>query len=168
MAKSDSFFIRAKATSAGGAFTQVEIPLGSYVDALGKSVLRIHNVAVQTYPVAPGTEWSITANSDATLAYQITTQSAQSILSADDKAVVATGGLALVNDSGSPGITFLSQDSDVLPQMWRNGYLIAVEEIYLAVEGDAQLATADVAIIMECTVETLSQNAAMALALSQQ
>jgi len=168
MAKSDSFFIRAKATTAGGAFEQVEIPLGSYVDALGKSVLRIHNVAVQTYSVDPGTDWSITANSDARLNYQITTQSQASMLSADDKAVVATGGLQIVNDSGSPGLTFLSQDSDIMPQMWRNGYLIAVEEIYLAVEGDAQLATGNVAIVMECTVETLSQNAAMALALSQQ
>lgn len=168
MAKSDSFFIRARATSTGGAFNQIEIPLGSYVDALGKSVLRIHNIAVQTYPNNPGDDWSITANSDSRLGYQITTQSQTAMLGAEDKAIVATGGLQIVNDSGSPGLTFLSDSSDVLPQMWRNGYLIAVEEIYLGVEADAQLPTANVAVVMECTVETLSQNAAMALALSQQ
>jgi hypothetical protein len=138
------------------------------VDALGKSVLRIHNIAVQTYPVLPGDEWSITGNSDARLGFQITTQSQGSMLSADDKAVVATGGLNLVNTGSGAGITFMSQDSDILPQMWRNGYLVAVEEIYLGVEGDAQLAVGNVSIVMECTVETLSQNAAMALALSQQ
>ena len=168
MAKTDSFFIRARATSTNGAFEQIEIPLGSYVDALGKSVLRIHNIAVQTYPGAPGTDWSLPANSDARLNYQITTQSQAEMIGAEDKAVVATGGLQLLNEIGSTGLTFLSQDSDIMPQMWKNGYLIAVEELYFAVEGDPQLATGNVAIVMECTVETLSQNAAMALALSQQ
>ena len=168
MAKSDSFFIRSKATSTAGGYTQVEIPLGSYVDALGKSVLRIHNIAVQTYGNSPSEDWSLPANADSKLNYQLTTQTQQAILPADDKAIIATGALQLINDGGSVGITFLTQDSDIMPQMWRNGYLVAVEEIYLAVEGDANLGTGTAAIVMECTVETLSQNAAMALALSQQ
>ena len=51
MARStDSFFIRASVTSTGGAFNQTEVDLGAYVDALGKSVLRIHSIALQTYP----------------------------------------------------------------------------------------------------------------------
>ena len=44
MAKSDSFFIRASVDGTLGAFEQTTIDLGAYVDALGKSVLRIHNI----------------------------------------------------------------------------------------------------------------------------
>jgi hypothetical protein len=47
MAKSDSFFIRASTAYNGTTFAQSSIDLGAYVDALGKSVLRIHNIAVQ-------------------------------------------------------------------------------------------------------------------------
>ena len=50
MARSDSFFIRAKLsglTGGAGGFTTENIDLGSFVDALGKTVLRIHNVSVQ-------------------------------------------------------------------------------------------------------------------------
>ena len=46
MAKSDSFFIRAQVNANNDlSFNQVGIDLGAYVDALGKSVLRIHNIA---------------------------------------------------------------------------------------------------------------------------
>ena len=48
MAKSDSFFIRAQVNAKNDlSFNQVSVDLGAYVDALGKSVLRIHNIAVQ-------------------------------------------------------------------------------------------------------------------------
>ena len=46
MAKTDSFFIRVEALIAS-AFDQTSVDLGAYVDALGKSVLRIHNIEVQ-------------------------------------------------------------------------------------------------------------------------
>jgi hypothetical protein len=48
--------------------------------------------------------------------------------------------------------------------------LVAVEQIYLGVDstdGSAE-GIGQVGIVLECTVETLSQSAAMALALSQQ
>jgi len=44
MAKSDSFFIRASVTGNGTTYAETSIDLGAFVDALGKSVLRIHNV----------------------------------------------------------------------------------------------------------------------------
>ncbi len=47
MAKSDSFFIRKTVDiNNNNTFQQDVIDLGAYVDALGKSVLRIHNVQV--------------------------------------------------------------------------------------------------------------------------
>jgi uncharacterized protein (AIM24 family) len=168
MAKSDSFFIRAKATSTGGSYEQIEIPMGSYVDALGKSVVRIHNIATQAYETDPTDEWGLPANSEGLVTYQLTTQTQTGIVGASDKSVVSTGAIHLVNAQPAPGLTFLSDTPDIMPQNWRNGYLIAVEELFLAVDTDAQVPTATIEIVMECTVETLSQNAAMALALSQQ
>jgi hypothetical protein len=168
MARStDSFFIRAKVTSAGGAYNQTEVDLGAYVDALGKSVLRIHSIAVQTFPTV-GTDWSIPANTTSNLSWQLTTQTQAALVDANDRSVVSSGRLDIANDAGAAGYTFLSNDSDILPQDWTNGYLIAVESLYLGADADAQIATGDVVIVMECTVETLSQQAAMALALSQQ
>jgi len=46
MARSDSFFIRANLATDGTNFDQVSIDLGAFVDALGKTVMRIHNVSV--------------------------------------------------------------------------------------------------------------------------
>ena len=48
MARTDSFFLRQDITlDNNGAFNQETIDLGAVVDALGKTVLRIHNIAVQ-------------------------------------------------------------------------------------------------------------------------
>ena len=169
MAKSDSFFVRATVTATAGAYNQVAVDLGAYVDALGKSVLRIHNMSVQTFPGTPGADWSISAATTTNLSYQLTTQSQAAMVDVSDKSVIASGQLHISNTSGpGAGYTFLSDDADVLPQHYTNGYLIGVEQIYLAANAEAQLSTGTVGIILECTVETLTQNAAMALALSQQ
>ena len=65
MARStDSFFIRATVNAGNQNATGFEvapIDLGSYVDALGKSILRIHNVQV-TYSDANGTSSEILGN----------------------------------------------------------------------------------------------------------
>jgi hypothetical protein len=52
-------------------------------------------------------------------------------------------------------------------QEWTNGYLIAVESLYLGCQQGADILS-QVSIILECTSETMSQAAAMALSLSQQ
>jgi hypothetical protein len=168
MGKTDSFFIRAKVVGTPGAFAQESIDLGAYVDALGKSVLRVHNIAVQTYEIL-GQDWSIPANSAANVTWQLTTQSQSALVDASNKSVVATGSLNLSNTTTTANVWSAMTDApDVMPQMWRNGYLIGVEQIYLGTEVDAQLSNGEVVVVMECTVETLSQSAAMALALSQQ
>lgn len=169
MARStDSFFIRSSVNSNAGNYAQTEVDLGAYVDALGKSVLRIHSIAVQTYPGTIGTDWAIPAGTESNLTWQLTTQSQAALVSAVDRSVVATGRLDIANDQATTGWTALTDASDILPQEWTNGYLIAVESLYLGADADAQIADGTVEIVMECTVETLSQQAAMALALSQQ
>ena len=163
--KTDSFFVRATLEFDGANFTQTTVDLGAFVDALGRSVLRIHNVDVQW---GENLQLTPAANTDYGARMQLTTQTATQILSASDKSIIATAHLAAAGGANSE-VVMVSQDLDVAPQNWRNGYLVGVESIYL---GAHQNATAwgvgDVSVVLECTVETLSEKAAMALALSQQ
>ena len=165
MAKSDAFFIRASTDFNGTTYAQSSVDLGAYVDALGKSVLRIHNISVQYGD--PSDTFAIPAGQHRAL-FQLTTQSQSSLVSATDKSLISSGAMFYADDV--QGNAFVSQDLDVAPQHWTKGYLVGVEQIYLGV--DASEATSAgmtaVNIVMECTVETLSQSAAMALALSQQ
>jgi len=164
MAKTDSFFIRASTDFNGTTYAQTSIDLGAYVDALGKSVLRIHNVAVM-YGESSVDTIAVPAGQHRA-GFQITTQSQTAMVGADDKSLVTSGSLYATDDA--QGNAFISQSLDIAPQHWRNGYLVGVEQIYMAVDQTADLGLTAVGLVLECTVETLSQNAAMALALSQQ
>jgi len=164
MAKSDSFFIRARTATNGTTYAQSSIDLGAYVDALGKSVLRIHNIAVQYG--SPLNVPAVTANEKTVAAFQITTQNQSQMVASNDKSVISSGLLLVSGDAGTAILT-LSEALDVAPQMWTNGYLVGVEQIYLGVDQTADRID-EVNVVLECTVETLSSNAAMALALSQQ
>ena len=176
MAKTDSFFIRvalpmnASGTGAGE-FNQVPIDLGAYVDALGKSVLRIHNIAVQ-YSDSNGGTPDVAATSPASVDWQLTTQSQTAIVVVgDNKSVVASARLIAYNQDATGGVpSYVSDNFDVAPQHWTQGYLIGVESMYLSGATTTTGWSQDMAVslIMECTSETLTQAAAMALALSQQ
>nr|AGA18322.1 hypothetical protein [uncultured marine virus] len=169
--KSDSFFIRQFVNiQDDGTFYQEEIDLGAYVDALGKSVLRIHNLAVN-YSDSNGRTPNIDGDASASADFQLTTQSqTDMVIPGDNKSVVASGRLSATNREAGAGVpSITSNDLDVAPQHWTNGYLIGVETMYVG--GAATSGWAEdvyVSITMECTVETLSQAAAMSLALSQQ
>lgn len=164
MAKSDSFFIRAQVTTQNDAtFDQASVDLGAYVDALGKSVLRIHNVSVQVVNAATHLPLAA-AGAAGEAAWQLTTQSQSDLVGAFDKSVVSTGAQRVLVDGN------ITDRSDVMPQEWTNGYLIGVEQLYLGAIASSDIITTNVEVnvVMECTVETLNQSAAMALALSQQ
>ncbi len=165
MAKSDSFFIRASVATDGTTYKQEPIDLGAYVDALGKTVLRVHNISV-AYGT-PLASISVTANSTNKVAFQVTTQSHTDMRPMSDRSVVSSGRLTIVGDAGSvPQI--ITDELDVAPQHWTNGYLIGVEQIYLATDAGSSTGIDQIDVVLECTVETLNQSAAMALALSQQ
>jgi hypothetical protein len=147
MAKSDSFFIRANLNCGGSTATgfntyfETPIDLGAYVDA------------------------------DCAAQFWLLTQSQSTAVMPSDKAVVASGTViaSRANSSGS-GIAARCYDQfDNLPQLWTNGYLIAVDTMYLGGQA-SELWEGDVycSITMECTVESMTQAAAMALSLSQQ
>ncbi|GAG71070.1 unnamed protein product [marine sediment metagenome] len=165
MARSDSFFIRATLDCGNdNAYYQEAIDLGAYVDALGKSVLRIHNIAVT---FSDNTGRSNQVNGEAAAQFQLLTQSQANIVLPSNRAVISSGKLAV---DGAGGVaTYVSTDYDNLPQLWTNGYLVAVDTIFLGGAASAGFAgDTYCSITMECTVETMTQAAAMALSLSQQ
>jgi len=173
MARSDSFFIRAKLSAlAGGSggFDTTSIDLGSFVDALGKTVLRIHNVSVQYTYGANVTPAMAAATTDGITQWQLTTQNQTGMVDADNRTLISSGALVAANNGEVANrVTFLSQDIDVSPQKWTNGFLIAVESIQLAGQSSATFRDdCDVSVVLECTVETMTAAASMALALSQQ
>ena len=113
MAKTDSFFIRAGATFDSANFVQTDIDCGAFVDALGKSVLRIHNVSVQW----SGTTVQLTpaANTDYGASVQLTTQSQTALVNATDKSVISTGKLSCAGGANSE-VVMLNDSVDVAPQ----------------------------------------------------
>ena len=165
MAKSDSFFIRATVDTDGVNFNQTSIDLGSFVDALGKTVLRIHNVATQ-YQSA-GTAPVVPANNNAVCAFQLTTQSQTAMVGSINRSSISTGSLLIAGDAGQVAQT-VSESLDIAPQYWTGGYLVAVESIFLGVDQSIASMIDEVTVVLECTVETMTAAASMALALSQQ
>ncbi len=170
MAKSDSFFIRAQVNLGNtNNFDQAAIDLGAYVDALGKSVLRIHNIA-PSFTDAGGASATLVNSASAAAQFQLTTQTQTGLVTGLDKSMISSGMINAVNQEGADGIaSIVSESFDNAPQLWTNGYLIAVDTIYLG--GRASTGFAEevyCTLVMECTVETMTQAAAMALALSQQ
>jgi len=178
MAKSDSFFIRGKVSTNGDTFTQVDIDLGSYVNlGVSKStLLRIHNISVQVL----GKASSISVLSGASgwsMFHQLTTQSQTEIVYADDKSLVASGNLRAYNGqiaedgsaSGDFATGFVTQDFDVAPQDFTNGYLIGVDTLYLATDMSSSVPTdMSISYVIEATLESATQTNSVALALSQQ
>jgi len=170
MAKSDSFFIRGIVGTSSG-FTQSEIDLGSFVNlGVSKStLLRIHSVEVQ-YSDDAGVRLvqGSVAVQGGTACWQLTTQTQTALVTIDDKSIVASGRLAMFGYDSS----FMTNNDhlDVGPQNWKNGYLIGVDSLFLGSNVGGTITSGDmnIAIILECTLETATQASSMALALSQQ
>ena len=139
------------------------------MDALGKSVLRIHNIAA-SYTDATGRSPDLVAQGNAAAQFQLTSQTQGDIVSALNKSVVSSGLINAQRTATGVGVASVTSESfDNAPQLWTNGYLVAVDEMYLGGSASAGFNEAVyITLVMECTVETMSQAAAMALSLSQQ
>lgn len=168
--QTDSFFIRANLTVDGAGFTETELDLGAYVDALGKSVLKIHNVQVHmqdsTNLYRPPLYDS---GSGGEVMWQLTTQSQSAVVAASDRSVVSAGCTQFAAPNGTTAGGQISSDAaGINVQHFTDGYLIAVESIYLGGRQSGLVNNTSLSVVLECTVESLTQSAAMALALSQQ
>ena len=168
MAK-DTFFIR-KTVDIGNtnAFFQGEIDLGSYVNALGKSILKIHGVTI-TYSDNTGRSSTVQPGT-AVAQWQLTTQSQTDIVRDDNKSLISSGRCHFRNASAAPALaSTVTEANGINPQEFVDGYLVAVEQIYLG-GAASTLFSGDVYVtaVLECTVGTMTESKAMALALSQQ
>jgi hypothetical protein len=88
-----------------------------------------------------------------------------------NRAVVSSGAVWAYNADGVSAVPATAYEADMLPQEWTNGYLVAVESLQLGSQATANWAASanlTVSVVLECTVETMTQASAMALALSQQ
>jgi len=171
MAKVSPFIIRGKVehgTAAG--FAEDTIDLGSFVDALGKSVLRIHSIQVAHQQDASPEKGPIASGSGVTLnlGYQLTTQSQTGMIQTSDKSVIASGCTVTPKVSGQAIMYGVFDINNLNPTTFQIGYLIATETLYLLTETDNTVGAAFTTnVILECSVEKLDERAAMSLALSQ-
>jgi len=171
MARStDSFFIRATQNiDSDGSFHEGAIDLGAYVDALGKSILRIHNIQV-TYSDSAGKSTEVALNETGVAQWQLTTQSQPDVVLDSNRSLVSSGRVHMSNKNTASALASnVSDENGINLHEWTHGYLIAVESLYLGGAATSYFQEdVYVSLVMECTVETLSQSAAMSLALSQQ
>jgi len=177
MAKTDSFFIRATVTPDNTAtFVQTSIDLSSYVNALGKSILKIKAIEGEWCQGegasdVPNGAPKMTGDTAASAVWQLTTQNNTGLVSLDDRTTIAKGNLWARNPDNDDHPPSQVYSDSHLPQHYSDGFLVAVEEIYLGARGGTNwLSSSDLTfnIVLECEVMTLTQSAAMALALSQQ
>tara|TARA_Y100001938_G_C8055614_1_gene414210 strand:+ start:145 stop:675 length:531 start_codon:yes stop_codon:yes gene_type:complete len=176
MAKSESFFIRASVTpDDSGTFVQTSIDLSSYVSALGKSILKIRSIEGEFCQgptgAIPNGAPKLDAGTSAEAVWQLTTQDNSGLVSLDDRTTIAKGMIWCHNQDGASAVPSNVYNDSHLPQHYSDGFLVAVEEIYLgSLAGTNWASTSNLTfnIVLECEVMQLSQSAAMALALSQQ
>jgi hypothetical protein len=166
MARSDSFFIRATVPTNATTYAQDSIDLGSFVDALGKTVMRIHNCSVSYGSPLNGIS-TIPVAATAVCGFQLTTQSQTDLIGSINRSTISSGSL-LVGGNAAGDITVATEALDIAPQEWNGGYLVAVESIFLGVDQAVADLVDSVTVVLECTVETMTAAASMALALSQQ
>tara|TARA_B100000214_G_C23957244_1_gene623470 strand:+ start:1577 stop:2113 length:537 start_codon:yes stop_codon:yes gene_type:complete len=178
MPKTDAFFIRGSASaSAADQYLEVEIPLGSFVDVMANSVLRILNIEGEwaqgpNSTDTPGGAPTMAQDQAGDAVWQLCTQTQTSLVGLNDKQIIAKGQLWARNPDGSAAAAPTQVYSDShLPQHYSEGYLVATESIYLGVERSDDWELNDdltFNMVMECQVEKLDAKKGMALALSQQ
>jgi len=169
MGKSDSFFIRAELQQTGASFVDKEIDLGSFVNlGIAKStVLRIHAIEVQISDDDAPEKGPFTSGATMNIGWDLTTQQQTTLVTLADKSVVASGRYMVAETTN---IDYDSMIKDQMPQTWINGYLIAVDSLWLSSDADQSSTGAayNISIVMECTLENATQATSTALALSQQ
>lgn len=179
MSKS-TFFLRShvKCTANQARFVE-EIDLGAFVN-LGTTkpqVLRIHSIQVSftdSQGLVPVVD-AATSTADGKSAFAvcgITTKELalaspnMPFLSDDETVFTAAIVSTNLNDDKDQGIT--SSATDLAPQHLVNGYLIGVDRLYLyGIADDAWDESITMAVCMECTVEPVTRENAVNLALSQ-
>ena len=169
MAK-DSFFIRKSVNvSNDNVYHEDDWDIGAFVSASDGTILRIHSVQ-SVWSDSTGRSVGVNGNDSAAAQFQLLTQTQSDIVLASDKAVVASGRVIAFNDQGLAHLpSSVDEDFDQNPSDFRNGYLVAVEQLYLGGSATVDWTSENyITLILECTTEKMTSKAAMALSLSQQ
>lgn len=168
----NSFFLRHACSPIPNSNTyfQNEFDIGAFVDALGESLLRIHAISVQyTDVLGNALDMDVGPNASAHNRWQLTTQTQSDMVKITDKSIIASGALFAANSMTGVIPTNIVDTLDVGPNLWANGYLVAVETLFMGSRATTEWAEAvSVNIVLECTVERATKEAALALAMSQQ
>ena len=173
MAKSDSFFIRAKVTVTGVTYAQQEIDLGSFVNlGVSKStLLRVHNIQCQ---YLDNDDKSAMIYYDGgipggMIRWQLCTQSQAALTDAADKSYISGGAYAQASTTGNL-VQTADEVSDMNLHEWSAGYLVGVDSLFLGADSSATWdnGAIDINLVLECTLENATQANSVALALSQQ
>jgi len=177
----ETFFIRGTVVpDDSAAFVETTIDLGSFVNVSDKKavIMRIHNVEGEWAAGAGASGASVEggyplmdANTATGAVWQITTQTQSGLVPMNDRSCVAKGQLWGRNPDGSSNPPATAYSDSHLPQHYSEGYLIATDNIYLgAYAGSDWAATSNLTFNcqLEVSLETVTQENAVSLALSQQ
>ncbi len=182
MAKGDTFFIRGQViATADQQRVESSIDLGSYVNlGINKgTALRVLSVQQQIcdstglIPImdgasANGVSKGAFLNTAITTAQVPTSFAAAEMPQLNEDYVMFSSGLTMYSQNTDTDQGIISHDADVAPQDFRNGYLLAVDELYLyACADDAWAESVYVNFVLECSLESISQATAVSLSLSQ-
>jgi len=144
------------------------------VAAAYKCILRIHSISVHFNSILdPARPSQLNAATNNEIYWALTTQTQAAPINLNNKSVISTGITNFSCNFAGGGISTVDEVGDRVDQTWTDGYLIAVEQIFLSMDG-ANAANwsnpndMEVSLVLDCTVESLTEKAAMALALSQQ
>lgn len=171
MAK-NTFLIRASVDAGHGATDglETEIDLGSYTN-LGSSkpeVLRIHRVIVAMTDAA-GQLPTLTGDTCTSAAWQLTTQSKDTLVLMTDDSFISGGRAGVRNPDSSTNPPSQAFEEQLLAQDYTNGYVVAVPSIFLqGFAGSNFTESVWFSVILECTTEPMSKANAVSLAISQQ
>ena len=135
--------------------------------------MRIHNIAVQYVDASggPGSAIYETGATPGGAAFQLTTQTQSELVNATNKSLIASGSLTCFGNPNSTAHPIsASEVEDLATQMWRNGYLVGVDSMFLGVDTTSVPTSGEiiVCVVLECTLENATQSSALALSLSQQ
>jgi hypothetical protein len=182
MPKSETFLLRGQVIP-GNSQTRIEaeIDLGSYVNlGIAKgTALRVHSVQVQicdslgTVPTinasAAGGETKGTfVNTAITTAQVPASFDAAEMPQLNQDYVMFTSSITGQNGNDDADQGILSHDLDIAPQHLSQGYLLAVDTLYMyAIADDAWAEAVYVNFCLECSIEKITQSTAVSLSLSQ-
>ena len=168
----ESFTIRCEIGSNGTTYAQSTVDLGAYISAPAKKLLKINSVSCQlSVDGAAADDINLAANKSEVCSWQLTTQTQTAIVKPFDKSVITSGKTYFFNSSGTASVlTGIHDTTDRNDEQWKNGYLVAVPNMFLGVDLSAAFASGDidVQLVLECEVVSATEARVFALSLSQQ